>query len=463
MKFFAYLLTILTLLPFSASAQKSSYFKRVFVDAEYFLLYEEYKDALPLYLEIHKSYPNNANISYRIGQCYLNIPNEKHKAIPFFELAIKDITPLYREGYFTEQQAPREAYLNYGRSLRIIGEFQKAIDAFSMYISLLSDTDLKEKNMVVLEIQSVEYAMQMKDNPINVKFTSVGRNVNTRFPETNPLVSANNKVLVYTSVQQFYNAIMVSYYDTDGWSHPLNINSQLFADGPIHTVGLSANGKTMLLSRNDNDIYNLYISSFDSVKSTWSVISKLPKEINTRSWENYGSFSPTGDTIYFSSNRLGGTGGFDIYMSSKTSTGWTEAKNIGSTINTTLDEIAPFVSHDGKKLFFASKGHPNMGGYDIFVSYRLDGKWTKPINLGYPLNTPDDDIFFFPLGDGSSGYVSRMLPQSFGENDIYFIEFESKKNGVLNKDGDGDTSVSQGSLNSQVSNKNGNPASFTNQ
>jgi len=199
----------------------------------------------------------------------------------------------------------------------------------------------------------------------------------------------------------------------------------MFADGPIATVGLSSDGKTLLLTRNDNDIYNLYTSSFDSTSNSWSPITKLPREINTRSWENFASFSPTGDTIFFSSNRSGGFGGFDIYMSTKTASGWSSAKNLGESINTPFDEIAPTMSHDGKKLFFSSKGHPTMGGFDIYVSQLQNGKFSKPTNLGYPLNTTDDDVFFFPIGDGSSGYISRMLNKDFGEEDIYFIEFTS--------------------------------------
>jgi hypothetical protein len=93
-------------------------------------------------------------------------------------------------------------------------------------------------------------------------------------------------------------------------------------------------------------------------------------------------------------------------------------------INTPFDEISPIMSHDGKKLFFSSKGHKTIGGYDIFVSHLVNGKWTKPKNLGYPLNTTDDDVFYFPIGDGSAGYMSRVMPQSFGGTDIYFVQFE---------------------------------------
>lgn len=407
----------------SALAQRASYFKRVFVDAEYYLLYEDYKEALPLYRELLSAFPNNANIAYRIGVCYLNIPNEKEKSIPFFEQALKNVTNDYNEGYFTENKAPREVYLNYGIALRIVNDFEKAIEVLKKYKGLLQDNETFEKELVNHELSSIEYAKTLMQNSIEVEFKSVGRAVNTRFPEINPVVSSDNNTLVYTSTQQFYNAILMSNRRANVWSHPINLNSQMFADGEIQTVGITPDGKTLLLARNDNDIFNLYTSSYDTAKNAWGIISRLPKEINTRSWENYGSFSPTGDTLYFSSNRPYGKGGFDIYMSIKTVNGWTDAIILNDQVNSRFDEIAPNVSQDGKKLYFSSKGHKTMGGYDLFVSHKVNGKWSEPINLGHPLNTTDDDVFFFPIGDGSSGYISRLMPESFGENDIYLVIF----------------------------------------
>ena len=422
MRKFVSLIVILFLFSASGVAQRASYFKRVFIDAEYYLLYEDYRDALPLYQELLSSYPNNANIHYRIGLCYLNIPGQKDKSISYFEKAKPFVSKSYKVGHFSEDRAPLELYLHYGRALRVAGDFDEATEAFNKYSQLLNGSDIEGKNISAKEIQTIQLAKQMKQSVTPVKFTSLGGTVNSRYPEINPLVSADTSVLLFTSVQKFYNAIMISRKRASVWTHPENINSQTYADGEVYTVGLSADGKSLLLSRNDHDVFNLYVSVYDTTKKQWGPITRLPREINSRNWENYASYSPTGDTLFFSSNRPGGQGGFDIYYSTKSENGWTKPVNI-PIINSAFDEIAPVISHNGQYLFFSSNGKNSMGGYDHFVSKRNGSEWEKPINLGYPINTPDDDIFYQPIGDGSMGYISRVMKQSYGYSDVYLIEF----------------------------------------
>jgi len=403
-------------------AQKDSYLKRVFVDAEYYLLYEEYRDALPLYLEILKTYPENANIWFRIGQCYLNIPTEKSKSLSYFEKATTKVSDKYREGYFNENKAPKETYLLYGRALRICGEFDKAIEAFTAYKDLLNSNNIADYFVVNKELESVVNARNLINNPRKFTVKPLSRTINTNFSEINPVSNSLGNVLVYTSLQRFYNAVLFSEFKDSTWSTPINLNAQLFADGPISTVGLSEDGGSLVLSRNDNDDFNLYMSKFDKQKKAWSQLEKLPKEINGRSWETYGSLSGVGDTLFFSSNKEGGFGGFDLYMSIKSTAGvWSNPVNLGAEINTPMDESAPFITHVGKKMFFCSKGHSTMGGYDIFVSNFYAGRWRTPVNLGYPLNTTDDDLFFFPIGDGTKGLISRTTSESKGDDDICLV------------------------------------------
>ncbi len=413
----------------SLSAQKSAYYRRIFVDAEYYLLYEEYRDALPLYQEIYKAYPTNNNIAYRIGLCYLNIPNEKQKSLPYFEKAITSITDNYREGYFTENNAPKEVYLYYGRALRILGQFDKAQKAFESYQNRLKPNELSELRIVRKELESLSYAREMIAKPKKHAITPVGRNISTRFPEVNPVSDSSGNTLVYTSVQRFYNAILISNRGNEFWNNPLNLNPQLYADGQIRTVGITSNGNILLLSRNDNDIYNLYYSTYNKETNSWTPISKFPKEINTsRSWQTFGSLSKNGDTLYFSSNREGGFGGFDIWMSVKTSSGWSAPINLGKNVNSQFDEIAPFLTENGKRLFFSSNGHRTIGGFDIFYSDYENKAWGIPQNIGYPLNTTDDDTFFFPIKNGAEGYYSKNTESNSGDEDIYHVVLDIQPN-----------------------------------
>ncbi|QKG80484.1 PD40 domain-containing protein [Tenuifilum thalassicum] len=423
----AFIFTYLLLLSFSStSAQRNTYFRRVFVDAEYYLLYEEYKDALPLYKELHKAFPNNYNIAYRLGLCYLNIPPERSKSIPYFEKAITAITDNYKEGYFTENKAPKEAYFYYGQALRSIGQLDKAQKAFEQYKLLLKSNEIKKLRLVKKELESIQTAKYFLANPFNHKIAAVGRNITTRFPEVNPVSDNSGNTIVYTSVQKFYNAILISNRRNEFWNNPLNLNPQLYADGEIRTVGITSNGNILLLSRNDNDIFNLYYSTYDKETNSWTPITKFPKTINTsKSWQTFGSLSKNGDTLYFSSNRPGGFGGFDIWMSVKTSAGWSEPINLGKNINSPFDETAPFLTENGKRLFFSSNGHKTMGGFDIFYSNLENNTWSIPQNLGYPLNTTDDEEFFFPIKNGKEGFFSKY---SNGKNDedIYHVTFEPK-------------------------------------
>ncbi len=421
------ILILLVFISFSgSSAQRNLYYRRIFVDAEYYVLYEEYSDALPLYQELYKAFPNNANLAYRIGLCYLNIPNEKSKSLPYFEKAIASITENYNEGYFTETKAPRDAYLHYGKALRILGQFDKAQKAFEIYKSSLKPNEITELRIVGKELEALSNARYFIANPFKHKITMVGRNITTRFPEINPVLDSSGNTMVYTSVQRFYNAILISNRGNEFWNNPLNLNPQLYADGEIKTVGITSNGNILLLSRNDNDVYNLYYSTYNRETNSWTPITKFPKEINTsKSWQTFGSLSKNGDTLYFSSNREGGFGGFDIWMSVKLSAGWSSPINLGKNINTPFDEIAPFLTEDGKQLFFSSNGHKTMGGFDIFISDFENKTWGIPMNIGYPLNTTDDDTFFFPIKNGTEGYYSKNM-ESKGDEDIYHVLLDNK-------------------------------------
>lgn len=198
-------------------------------------------------------------------------------------------------------------------------------------------------------------------------------------------------------------------------------------DGDVYSTGLSRDGKELIIYRSDSYDGNLYSSRF--VNGKWTPIKKLNDQINTKYWESHGSLSYDGKVLYFTSNRKGGYGDLDIYKATRDNImldNWKNVQNMGPEINTPYNEETPFISEDGKTLFFSSYGHYNMGGYDIFYSNLLDnGKWSTPLNMGYPLNTTDDDVFFMPIKGGTFAYICRYYPDNYGRTDVLKIELFS--------------------------------------
>jgi outer membrane protein OmpA-like peptidoglycan-associated protein/Tol biopolymer transport system component len=204
------------------------------------------------------------------------------------------------------------------------------------------------------------------------------------------------------------------------WQEADNITPQVGSDGDSYPTYLSPDGKTLLLVKKIKRNSDIYISHF--IRDKWSIMEPLNENINTRWNETHASMSADGKTLYIVSDRKGTIGGLDIWASPLQADGqWGKAVNLGPDINTKLDEDNPFETADGKVLFFASQGHMNMGGFDIFYSKKVDNKWSKAVNLGYPINTTTDDKFYFPLGKGIVGYMARRLSKGFGLQDIYRV------------------------------------------
>jgi WD40-like Beta Propeller Repeat. len=423
--FFTLIILLLLSIP-HGFAQKVSYYKRVFVDAEYYVLYDEYKDALPLYKELYKAGKTNANICYRIGQCFINIPGEKEKAIAYLEKASSQINSSYKEGYFTETSAPREAFLLLGNAYRIAGEFSKAKTAYESYQVLLKPEDTKQRELVNQYIKCINNIIASAGNIKHPVETNLGSSVNSSFPEVRPCISGNGQVIAYTSIQRFYNAIFISRIGAKGqWLPAKNVTAEVGAEGAVYTCSLSFDGKILLFTRNDVDDFNIYMSKYDSTYGKWGAMERLSKNINSRFFEMDASLSKDGKTLYFSSNRDGGLGGFDLYKSVLNEQGeWGEAINLGSNINTPFDEDSPALTNDGHTLFFSSNGHDGFGGFDMYKAEITGDSITHIQNLGYGINTTDDDIFFSPLDDGQTALVSKRDPNGYGDYDLIIINIE---------------------------------------
>lgn len=414
---------ILFFISFVAYPQDEIEPKQLFVEAESYFLFEEYKDALPLYQKILRAEPDNYNVIYKIGICYLNDIYQKQKAIRYFEQATQNINPDCRQNNYKEKQAPTDAHYYLGKAYHINNMLDQAIESYQQFRKL-ANPDAYDLDIVDEDIAACQLSKQLMKAPVYYSAKSIGAPVDTRFEEVNPVISGDGKTLVFTRKLQFYDGVFLAKKDNNGaWSEPENLTSSFGLDGSSYTTGLSFSGDEIFVYRSDNFDGNIYASKRKN--NQWSKLVKLNENINTKYWESHASPSPDGQYLLFTSNRDGGYGGLDIYKSKRGSNGeWGTAVNLGPVINSPSNEETPFLSNEGYTLFFSSQGHKTIGGYDVFISnLRSDGTWSKPKNMGYPLNSTGDDIFYTPVGVDAFGLYSLYKEESTeGLLDIYAVE-----------------------------------------
>ncbi len=423
-------ISLLLLTFFAVQAQdkdKESSPEELYLDANSYFFFEDYEEALALYQQLIREIPKNSNLNYRIGICYLNLPGKRHKSIPFLESASSNVSKSYKENSIKEQKAPIDTYFFLGSAYLANNQLAKAKEAFSKFQSI---TDKKSKRydveMLELQMKTIESSAAIQNQPVNFILSNLGSVINDRFSNFSPALSYNGQVLAYTSKRKFYQAIYVSRKDGNGWSNPVNITPELETDQNLQTLSLNYNGTELYLYKDDNRDGNIYVSHYRNGR--WNPIENLGANINTKYWESSACISPDGKTLYFSSNREGGFGELDLYKSTKQPNGsWGPAQNLGPTINTSHNEIIPSLTATGSTLFFASDGQLGLGGYDIYFSNAKGNQWSSPENLGYPLNTPDDDFDFRPIDDGQYGLMARFDNDSYGEMDIFKVEVFSDR------------------------------------
>jgi hypothetical protein len=415
-------INILIFLSASVFGQGEEKAKNMFIEAESYFLFEEYKDALPLYQRILQTDPENFNINYKIGICYLNDVYQVQKSIQYLEKAVTGMDPNCKTNSFKEKKAPPEAFYYLGNAYRSNNRLKDAVEAYEQF-KLVLDPLVYDAELVDAQIEACKVATLQESKPMYFISDNLGEPINDRFEESNPVVSGDESVIAFTRKLQFYDAVFCSRKVNGKWSDPENLTEAFGVDGNTYTTGISYNGDELFVYRSDNFDGNLYVSKYKN--NTWSKLQKLNSNINTKYWESHASISKDGKILYFTSNRAGGYGGLDIYKSERTRSGdWGPAMNLGPVINSKYNEETPVITSDGNTLYFSSMGHYNMGGYDIFYSTRLDnGQWSKPINAGYPLNTSGDDLFFTPVGEGAFAYYAKYNKEdSYGMMDIYKLE-----------------------------------------
>lgn len=428
MKYFG-LVLFLALFTCNTFGQHSK-IKAIYQDGEEFFVDEDYKEAIYYFLKVTEKGYSTPNLQYKIGVCYLNIPGEEYKAVAPLEEAVKEITSKYKANDISERHAPLHALFYLGNAYRVNNQLDKALAVYDQFINSPNYEGNYNLNIVETEIKACERAKVIQDSPIDVTWDKLPLSVNTPNTDLYPVVSGNEDVLVYQTALKLYNAIYFSKKVDGEWRVPENINPQILSDGDMYPTALSFDGKELYLIKETKKDKDIYYSQY--INGAWTVAKPLNKNINTPQNEESAAISRDGKTLYFSSNRRESKGGYDLFKSVKGGDGeWGKPENLGKNINTKYDEISVSISPDEKTIYFSSKGHYNMGGFDIFFSETgRDGKWGIPVNIGYPVNTTNDNTGFKIVTNDGVGYISKSSRPGRGTEDLYRLQVLSRFEGA---------------------------------
>ncbi len=440
----------LCLIGTSFSQTPAPTYKDYFEEGSFLILENNFQKARENFKKAYELDSSNANIQYILGFCYLQTDLHKAMAERYLAKSISDVTKNYKIDDYKEKHAAPIAYYYYGQALAINYKFDQAIENFNLFRTYVSAKDKDYLAMVDKEIATAELAKYMVAHPINVQLTNLGDSINTEYPEYSPVLSADERQLIYTTRRpnstgemrdedgRFFEDIVISYKNDKGkWSKPVSISPNVNSYGHEASINLTPDGQTLIVYKNDPNSKNpegdgnIYYTSFDGKE--WSTLKEFGSNVNTPYWESHACLSADESVLFFASDRPGGLGGKDIYRVVKLPNGkWSKALNMGPTINTSEDEDGAFIHPDGKTFFFSSKGHKTMGGYDIMsATLNEDNRFENVQNMGYPINTPDDDVFFVVSPDGKRGYFSSAHEGGKGDEDIYKISIGDAKESFL--------------------------------
>lgn len=393
-----------------------------------FLLDEgKHLQALPMYEKLYTAHPKEEYLKYCYGRCAL-YRSDKH------EEALKLLNEVYEKNKKVEDieyDLAKANHYNY--------KFDEAIVLLDKFIT--NKKTLPESKLKAEQLK--QYCISGKTlyaNPTEAKIINTGNIINTVDDEYVPVISADENLMIFTyrgvqSVGGLQNEMMLPdpygvYYEdvfqsnklNGEWSKPVSIPT-INTNTHDAAIALSADGQSLFIYRDNGDDHgDIYLSKL--VKGEWTVPEKLKGEVNSYSWEGSCSMTADGKQLYFSSERGGGLGGKDIYRATfLADSTWGNIINLGDSINTALDDDAPFIHPDGVTLFYSSKGKNSMGGYDLFQARLnpLDSTFSRPLNMGYPINTPDDDIYYVLSANGERGYYASGKQGGAGLKDIYSV------------------------------------------
>lgn len=396
---------------------------------------DDMSNALGHYIEADSFHSKSAYLNYRMGVCYLS-STQKYKALDRLE---------YVKATNGDERDYPDLDFHLAQAYHIDGQFDQSITLFRGYKETLGDSDNQMRFFINKKIQECKVGRELAKTPVRVWVDNLGPNVNTKYPDFGPVISADNRELYFTSRRPEGNVgkekdetgyhfedIYFSSRDFGAeWGLAENIGSEVNTKSHDATVGIAPDGKSLItyhgVGRKNG---NLLITRKDD-SGKWEKLQNIGESINTDFHEEAATLSFDEKKLFFVTDKPGGLGGHDIYMAlwDEENKTWGEPNNIGAPVNTEFDEKGVFFSSDNKTLLFSSSGHKTMGGLDIFkTEYNAEtNEWSEPVNIGYPINTPDDDVYYVVSGNERYAYFSSVREGGYGEKDIYQITFLGDK------------------------------------
>ncbi|MBU0487378.1 MAG: OmpA family protein [Bacteroidetes bacterium] len=410
------------------------------VDEEKYYLAENYMEslefemALGTYQELLAVNPDNGNLNFKVGFCLSKIFEKKFDAINYYEKAVPYISKNPDSESAQETKAPIETYFFLGELYQLDCQFDKALENFKKFRSFITIDNAEVMKMLNKKDQECNTGLVLLKTKGKGEVFAIEA-LNTDYADHSPIFIGDESQIVFSSSRQgstggkiyegynFYDDIWISDNVNGEWQKPRNMGHEMNTIRHDAAVGISVDGLQLLVYvYDDRELGDIYISKF--VNGDWSGPDPVKGGVNTRMNETDAAFSADGKYILFSSLRKDGFGGLDMYQADLMPDGsYWNVRNLGDVLNTPFDERSPYLHPDGKTLYFASNGPGSMGGFDIFQSNLVDGKWSAPVNLGFPINSPDDDVFFMPTFDGVRAYYSSKKKGGKGDFDIYMVKF----------------------------------------
>lgn len=388
----------------------------LYVEADNFRVRGQYKEAISMLSEAIERDKNFFEAYLRLGITY--------KALKDYERA----TEYLEKGLYLTREVrwQKVFWLELGEDNMRLGKYDRVIGYLEQYLQ--NETLNKGRiDQATLWKRSAEFSLQNMKKAIKFQPRQLSDTLNCFPKQYFPVTTADEQEMIFTRRLGFKDDddedLVVSHKSPDGqWTAPVSVSPNINSKFNEGTCTISADGRQLIftscLGRRGFGNCDLFESR--KIGEEWTAPMNLGPQINSPAWESQPSLSADGRVLYFVSDRRGGQGSNDIYVSRKSDDGkWSKAKNLGKTVNTQYDEISPFIHANDRALFFASTGRPGFGGYDIFLSERTDSVWSMPQNFGYPINNHEDQFSLFISPDSEKGYYSHEEDDLNGISRIY--------------------------------------------